>query len=131
MTPRRTPKTVFRLLSGVVVTPEPDPTRLVSPNRNPGDARLILFICILFRFLFQKCRDSNPRSDPNGGFEPEPSLLRRFYLSYQKHFINSFSCGSGFSFGQAHNHLQIHAIRKAYKHLTKYIYKEGNHAFSK
>ena len=26
-----------------VATPEPSLTRLASPNRNPGDARLILF----------------------------------------------------------------------------------------
>ena len=34
--------------------PEPGPTRMASPNLNPGDARLILFIYILLRFLFQK-----------------------------------------------------------------------------
>ena len=69
-----------------VATPGPGPTRLASPNRNPGDAHLILFICILLRFLFQKCRDPNPRPDLNGRSEPESGLLRRFYLSYQKHF---------------------------------------------
>ena len=55
-----------------VVTPEPGSTRMASPNRNPGDARL---------FLFQKCRDPNPWLDPNGGSEPEPGLLRCFHLS--------------------------------------------------
>ena len=81
-----------------VATPEPGSTRLASPNRNPGDARLILFIYILLRFLFQKCRNPNPRPDSNA-----PTFL---FIS-SKHFINLFSCGSGFSFGPAHNHLQF------------------------
>ena len=67
-----------------VVTPELGPTRLDSPNRNPGNARFYFFYFpVLLNFLFQKCRDSNPRPDPNGGSEPEPGLLRRFHLSYQ------------------------------------------------
>ena len=42
-----------------VATPEPDPTRLANPNRNPGDARsksLIksLFIFRVIKFLFSK-----------------------------------------------------------------------------
>ena len=55
--------------ASTVATPEPGPTRLASLNRNLGDARLILFIYILLRFLFQKSRDPNPwldrRADPN------------------------------------------------------------------
>ena len=70
-----------------VVTPEPGPTRLAGPNRNLGDARLILFIYILLRFIFQKCRDQNPRLDSKGESEPEPGLLRRFQLSYQNIFF--------------------------------------------
>ena len=36
-----------------VATPEPGPTRLAGLNRNPGDARLILFLFIfLLNFLF-------------------------------------------------------------------------------
>ena len=66
-----------------IATPEPGPTRLASPNQNPEDARLIFLFYILLSFLFQKCRDPNPRADPNGGSEPEPGLLRRFHLSYQ------------------------------------------------
>ena len=58
-----------------VATPEPGPTRMASPNRNPGTLILFLFICILLRFLFQKCRDPNPQHDLNGGSEPEPGLL--------------------------------------------------------
>ena len=52
------------------VAPLSGPTRLVDLNRF-WDARLILFIY----FFFQKCRDSNPRSDRNGGSEPKLGLL--------------------------------------------------------
>ena len=88
-----------------VATPEPGPTRLASPNRKPGDADLILFIYILFCFLFQKCRDPNPLLNPKGGSEPEPGLLRRFQLSYQKNlfmlFLFRFSiCEEAFSNGR-------------------------------
>ena len=82
-----------------VATPKPDPTRKASPNRNPGTLGLFLLVIVLFNFYFQKCRGPNPRPDPNGGSEPEPGLIRRFHLSYQNIFINSFSCGNSFSFG--------------------------------
>ena len=66
----------------VVASPKPGPTRLASPNQNPGNARFYFFLfSVLFSFCFQKCRDPNPRPDPNGGSEPEPGLLRRFHLS--------------------------------------------------
>ena len=84
----------------------PNPIGEFEPNL--GDAQFYFFLfSVLLNFLFQKCRNPNPWSDPNGESEPKPGLLRPFYLSYQKHFINLFSCGSGFSFEQAHNHLQI------------------------
>ena len=73
-----------------VATHEPGPTRLANPNRNLGDDHFIIFIYILLRFLFQKCRDPNPWLDPNGGSEPEPSLLRRFHLSYKNIFFMLF-----------------------------------------
>ena len=67
-----------------VATPEPGPTRLASPNRNPGDARFYFFLfSVLLIFFFKSCRYPNPWPDPNGGSEPEPGLLRRFHLSYQ------------------------------------------------
>ena len=69
-------------MSTSVASPKPGPTRLASPNRNPGNARFYFFIfSVLLSFCFQKCRDPNPRPDPNGGSEPEPGLLRRFHLS--------------------------------------------------
>ena len=79
-----------RTLGVSVATPEPDPTRLAGPNRNPGDARLILLVSVLLNFLFQKCRDSNPRLDPVGGSKPEPGLLRHFQLSYQNIWLVLF-----------------------------------------
>ena len=79
-------------MSDIVATPKPGPTRLASPNRNPGDARFIYFyFSVLLNFLFQNCRDPNPQLDPKGGSEPEPGLLRHFQLSYQNvllcHFV--------------------------------------------
>ena len=78
-----------------VVTPEPNLTWLANSNQNPGDALLILLFYILLSFIFQKCRDPNPRLDPKGRSEPEPGLLRCFHLSYQNiylcHFVLRFS----------------------------------------
>ena len=65
------------------------PTQLANPNRNPGDARLIFFYMLL-SFLFQKCRDPNPRLDLKGGSEPEPGLLRRFHFTLSKDLFMSF-----------------------------------------
>ena len=45
--------------------------------------RLIHLVIVLLNFRFQKCRDPNPRLDPDGGYKPEPGLLRRFQLSSQ------------------------------------------------
>ena len=78
------------LLLRIVVTPEPGPTRMASPNRNPGTLGLILFIYILLCFLFQKCRDPNSRLYPKGESEPELGLLQRFQLSYQNIFLMLF-----------------------------------------
>ena len=65
------------------MTPKPGPNRKASPNRNPGMPGLFLLFYVLLNFLFQKCRDPNPRPDSNGGSEPELGLLLRFHLSYQ------------------------------------------------
>ena len=43
-----------------VATPKPGPTRLASPNRNPRDARLFLFIFRVIKFSFSKM--SRPES---------------------------------------------------------------------
>ena len=84
-----------------VATPEPGSTRLASPNQNPENARLILFIYILFRFLFKSVEARIPgitrRADQNRS--PVYSdvfnyLIKTFSLCYfslgfrfeQKHF---------------------------------------------
>ena len=43
-----------------IATPKPGPTRMASPNRNPGDSRLILFIFRVIKFSFSKV--SRPES---------------------------------------------------------------------
>ena len=53
-----------------VATLEPDPTRLASPNRNPGDARLILFYLhfyyvFFFKSVVTRIPGSTRRADPN------------------------------------------------------------------
>ena len=90
-----------------VATPKPGPTRLASPNRNPGDARLILFIYILLRFLFQKLSRHESPAQPEWRIRTGARFTPMFSFILSKHLINLFSCGSGFSFGQAHNHLQF------------------------
>ena len=90
-----------------VATPKPGPTRMASPNRNPGTPSLFLLFYVLLNFLFQKGRDSNPRPYPNGGFEPKPGLLRRFHLSYQNILLIHLVAEAVSVLGQAHNHLQI------------------------
>ena len=95
-------------LTVFVATLDPGSTRLVSLNRKHRRRTFNSFYLHFITFSFsKKCLHPNPRSDPNGGSEPEPGLLRSFYLSYRKIFINSFSCGSDIRSGQGHNHLQI------------------------
>ena len=87
------------------------------------------YFSVLLNFLFQKCRDPNPRPDPNGGSEPEPGLLRRFHLSYQNILLCHFVAEAVSVLGKPIIIYKFNAIRQAYKHLTKYIYKEDIHAF--
>ena len=108
----------------------PNPTGESEPK--PEDTEFISFLLSFYLILVFKSVETRilgptRMADPNRS----PVYSDVFIYLKKKHFINLFDCGSGFSFGQAHNHLQIHVIWKAHKHLTKYIYKEGNHAFSK
>ena len=45
---------------------------------------------MLLNFLFQKCRDPNPRLDLVGGSKSKPRLLRHFQLSYQNIWLVLF-----------------------------------------
>ena len=49
-TPRRTAEPPLDILA--VATLKPDPTWLVNPNRNLGDARLIILFYMLLSFIF-------------------------------------------------------------------------------
>ena len=115
---------------------------MASPNRNPGDARLIPFIFRVIKFSFQKCRDPNPRPDPNGGSEPEPGLLRRFHLSYQNILLiclvaeavsvmgKPIIINNSKQFGRPININKIHLQRKTFYALFKMIYKNQVSGFN-
>ena len=90
-----------------VATPEPGPTRKASPNRNPRDARLILFIFRVIKFSFSKVSRPESPTRPEWRIQTGARFTPTFSFILSKHFIMSFRYGSGFSFGQAHNHLQI------------------------
>ena len=80
----------------LVAAPEPGATRLASPNLNPGDAHLILFIFCVIKFSFSKVSrpesPARPRmADPNRS--PVYSdvfiyLIKTFYyvISLRKRF---------------------------------------------
>ena len=107
------------------VAPLSGPTRLADLNQI-WDARLILFVYFSFVcFLFQKCLDPNPRSDPNGGSEPELSLFRPFSFILSKHLFMSF-------------HFRIFNYAEAFQMvgpktftLIQFVYKMVYHAFTK
>ena len=125
-----------------VATPEPCPTRMASPNRNPEDARLILFIFHVIKFYFQKCRDPNPWPDPKGGSEPEPGLLRRFHLSYQNILLiclvaeavsvlgKPIIIYNSKLFGRPININKLYLQRKTFYALFKMIYKNQVSGFN-
>ena len=115
--------------------PRARPDSMASPNQNPGDARLILFIFRIIKFSFQKCRDPNPRLHPNDGSEPEPGLLRRFHLSYQNILLiylvveavsvlgKPIIIYHSNHFGRPININKIYLQRKAFYALFKMIHK--------
>ena len=125
-----------------VASPKPGPTQMASPNRNPGTPGLILLFYVLLNFLFQKCRDPNPRPDLNGGSEPELGLLRRFHLSYQNilliHLVveavsvlgKPMIITNSKQFGRPMNINKIHVQRKAFHALFKMIYKNQVSGFN-
>ena len=89
----------------IVATPEPDPTQLASPSRNPGDARLILFIYIFITFSFffksvaTRIPGSTRRADPN--WSP-------VYSDIFNYLIKTFSlCYFSLGFRFARKHFQM------------------------
>ena len=93
--------------TGFVTTPEPDPTRKASPNRHPGDARFISFIFCVIKFSFSKMSRPESLARPEWRIRTGARFTPTFSFILSKYFINLFSCGSGFIFGQAHHHLKI------------------------
>ena len=90
-----------------VLTPEPSLTRSASLNQNPGALSLFLFIFRVIKFSFSKMSRSESPARPKWRIRTRARFTPTFSFILSKHFIMSFRCGSGFSFGQAHNHLQI------------------------
>ena len=65
---------------------------------------------ILFGFIkFSFSKVSRPESPTRPGWRIQAGarFTPTFSIILTKHFIMSFRCGSGFNFGQAHNHLQF------------------------
>ena len=73
----------------------------------PGDAQFISFIFRVIKFSFSKMSRPESPARPEWRIRTGARFTPTFSFILSKHFINLFSCGSGFSFGQAHNHLQI------------------------
>ena len=84
----------------------PDPIGEFEPKPR-GHSVLFLFVIILLNFLFQKLSRPESPARPEWRIRTGARFTPTFSFILSKHFINLFSCGSGFSFGQAHNHLQI------------------------
>ena len=88
-----------------------DPRARFDPNGKSepksGDARFISFILRVIKFYFSKMSRPESLARPEWWIRTRDRFTLTFSFILSKHFINSFSCGSGFRFGQAHNHLQI------------------------
>ena len=88
-----------------------DPRARSNPNGEsepkPGDARFISFYFHFITFSFSKMSRPESPAQPEWRIRTGARFTPTFSFILSKHFINSFSCGSGFSFRQAHNHLQI------------------------
>ena len=86
-----------------------DPQAQSDPNGEsepkPGDAQFISFIFRVIKISFSKMSRPESPARPEWQIRTGARFTPAFSFILSKHFINSFSCGSGFSFGQAHNHL--------------------------
>ena len=120
-----------------LATPEARPDPIGESEPKPGDARFYFFLfSVLLNFLFQKLSQPESPARPEWRIRTGAWFTPTFSFFLSKHFINLSSCGNGFSFGQAHNHLQnskqfgrpininkIHLQGKAFYVLFKMIYK--------
>ena len=86
-----------------------DPQARSDPNGEsepkPEDARFISFILRVIKFSFSKMSRPESLARPEWRIRTGARFTPMFSFILSKHFINSFSCERGFSFGQAHNHL--------------------------
>ena len=91
----------------LVATPKPSLTRSASPNRNPGTLEFFFFIFCVIKFSFSKMSRPESLARSEWRIRTGARFTPTFSFILSKHFIMSFRCGSGFSFGQAHIHLLI------------------------
>ena len=105
-----------RRLTGLVATPEPGPTRLASPNRNPRGRSVevinqIPFISVLLNFSFKSVATRNPDltrlADPSRSpVYSDISIILSKHLVYFIHFKYCKFRGSN-PFCQAHKTFTI------------------------
>ena len=78
---------IVKMMKLNVATPEPGPTRLASPNRNPGDSRFYFFLFSALLIFFSKVvairipgptRMANPNRSPVY-FDVFIYLIKTFY----------------------------------------------------
>ena len=104
-----------------------------KPQGRPFNSFILHFI----KFYFSKVSRPESPARPEWRIRTGARFTPTFLFILLKRLINLFSCGSGFSFGQAHNHLQIskqfgrpinvnkiHLQRKAFYALSKMINKK-------
>ena len=88
-----------------------DPRARFDPNGEsepkPWGRSFNFFSFRAIKFFFSKMSRPESPAPPEWRIRTGARFTLTFSFILSKHFINSFSCESGFSFGQAHNHLQI------------------------
>ena len=83
----------------------PDPVGESEPK--PQGRPFNSFIFHFIKFYFSKVSQPESLAQPEWQVRTGARFTPTFLFILLKRLINLFSCGSGFSFGQAHNHLQI------------------------
>ena len=83
----------------------PDPIGESEPK--PWGRPFNSFILNFIKFSFSKVSRPESQARPEWRIRIGARFIPTFSFILSKHLIMSFRCGSGFSFGQAHNHLQF------------------------
>ena len=88
-----------------------DPRARLNPNDGsepkPRGRPFNSFILHFIKFYFSKVSRPESSARPEWRIRIGARFTPTILFILLKRLINLFSCGSGFSFGQAHNHLQI------------------------